>query len=102
MRDFNVTNFTRYLKRHFLTVTFVSALLLVLCWYGVRFCIGLYVFNDTFNVTLASDAKTQEYLGEVVSEVRDPQTGKVVSYRIRPSGGGIIDRQADSVIVFKP
>ena len=97
-----MTNFTRYLKRHFLMVTFVSALLLVLCWYGARFGIGLYVVNDTFNVNLANDAKTQEYLGEVVSEVRDPQTGKVVSYRIRPSGGGIIERRADSVKVFNP
>jgi hypothetical protein len=97
-----VSSLTQYLKKHFLLVTFLSAILFVLVWYGVKVGMALYVVNDTFNVNLAEDAKTREYLGEVVSEVKDPQTGKVMSYRIRPSSGGIIVRRSDSVIVFNP
>lgn len=92
----------RYLKEHFLLVTIALAVLCVLVWYGVGFGIGLSEFNKTFNVNLASDAKTNEYLGEVVSEVRDSGTGKVVGYRIRLNGGRVAERKADSVVVFKP
>ena len=63
---------------------------------------ALYEFNDTFNVDLARDAQTSEYLGEVVSEVKDPQSGQAVSYRIRLNGGGVIERRADSLVVFNP
>jgi hypothetical protein len=101
-----MSNLTRYLKGHFLWVTFLSAILLVFVWYAVGVSIALYeindTFNDTFNVNLAEDAKTREYLGEVVSEVKDPQTGKVVGYRIRQNGGGVIERRAEGVRVFKP
>ena len=89
-------------EKQFVLVTIASALLLAVGWYGVGVGMALYEFNDTFNVNLASDAKTREYLGEVVSEVKDPQTWKAVSYRIRLNGGGIIERQADSVVVFNP
>jgi hypothetical protein len=97
-----MSNLTQYLKKHFLLVTAASAILLVLVWYGMKVGSALYEVNDTFNVSLAEDAKTREYLGEVVSEVRDPQTGKVVSYRIRLNSGGVIERRADSVRVFNP
>ena len=97
-----MSNLTQYLKKHFLLVTFLSAILLVLVWYGVKIGIVLYVVNDTFNVNLAEDTKTREYLGEVVSEVKDPQAGKAVSYRIRLNSGGIIERRAASVVVFNP
>jgi hypothetical protein len=93
---------TQYIKKHFLLVTIALAVLCVLGWYGVRVGIGLSEFNDTFNVNLARDANTSEYLGEVVSEVKDSRTGKAVSYRIRLNGGRVIERQADSVVVFNP
>lgn len=93
---------TRYLRKHFLLATFVSAILLVAGWYGVRVGIGLYEFNDTFNVSLAEDAQTDKYLGEVISDVRDSQTGEVVIYRIRLNSGDVIERCAESVRVFKP
>ena len=89
----------QYLKKHFLLVIVASAILLMLGWYSVG---ALREFNDTFNVSLAEDARTREYLGEVVSEVKDAQTGKVVGYRIRRNGGGVIQRSADSVRVFNP
>jgi hypothetical protein len=97
-----MSNLTQYLKKHFLLTTFLSAILLVLAWYGVKVGIAFYELNDTFNVNLAEDAKTREYLGEVVSEVKDPQTGKVINYRIRLNSGGVIERRADSVRVFNP
>jgi hypothetical protein len=97
-----MSNLTQYLKKHFLLVTFLSAILLVPVWYGVKVGIALYEVNDTFNVNLAEDAKTREYLGEVISEVKDPRSGKVVSYRIRQNSGGVIERRADSVRVFNP
>jgi hypothetical protein len=101
-KEFGVSSFTQFIKKHLLLVTMALAILLVLGWYGVRVGIGLYVINDTFNVNLARDAKTREYLGEVVSEIKDPQTGKAVSYRIRLNSGGVIERQADSVVIFSP
>jgi hypothetical protein len=97
-----VPSLTRYIKKHFLLVTIVLAVLLVLGWYGVRVGIALYEFDDTFNVTLARDAKTDQYLGEVVSELKDPRKGKVTGYRIRLNNGDTIERPADSVIVFNP
>lgn len=97
-----MSNLTLYLKKHFLLVTFLSAILLVLVWYGVGIGIAMYEINDTFNVNLAEDAETREYLGEVVSDVKDPQTGKVVGYRIQQNSGGVIERRAESVRVFKP
>ena len=93
---------TRYIKKHFLLVTIALAVLLALGWYGVRVGIGLYEFNDTFNVTLARDAKTDKYLGEVVSELKDPRTGEVTGYRIQLNNGDTVERPADSVIVFNP
>jgi hypothetical protein len=101
-KGFSVSTFTQYLKKHFLLVTFLSAILLVLVWYGVKVGVALHVVNETFNVNLAEDAKTREYLGEVVSEVKDPQTDKVVGYRIRQNSGGVIERRAESVRVFEP
>jgi hypothetical protein len=97
-----MSNLTQYLKKHSLLVTSLSAILLVLVWYGVKVGVTLYAVDDTFNVNLAEDAGTREYLGEVVSEVKDPRNGKVVSYRIRRNGGGVIERRADSVRVFNP
>lgn len=97
-----MSNLTQYLSKHLGLATFLSAMLLVLVWYGVNVGIGLYEFNDTFNVNLARDALTGEYLGEVVSELKDPRTKKVTGYRIKPNSGGTIERPADSVIVFNP
>jgi hypothetical protein len=48
--------------------------------------------DDTFNVSLARDAKTDEYLGEVVSEQTDKNTGRVVAYRIERNNGNVIAR----------
>lgn len=97
-----MSDLTRYVKKHFLLVTTASAILLLLGWYGVRLGKDLSEFNHTFNVVLAGDAKTGEYLGEVVSEVKDPATGKVISYRILPSSGSVIERRADSVVTYNP
>lgn len=94
-----MSTLTPYLKKHFLLVIVAAVILLMLGWYSVR---ALHEFNDTFNVSLAEDARTREYLGEVVSEVKDAQTGKVMGYRIRRNDGGVIERRADSVRVFNP
>jgi hypothetical protein len=92
----------QYLRKRFLSVTFLSAVLPLLVWCGVKVGIALYEVDDTFNVNLAEEAETREYRGEVVSEVKDPRSGKAVSYRIRLKSGGAIERQADSVVVFNP
>ena len=97
-----MSNLSRFLKQHFLLVALALAILLVIGWYGVRVGIALYEINETFNVTLAEDVRTREYLGEVISENRDPQTKKVVSYRIRRNDGSVIERSAESVRAFEP
>ena len=97
-----MANLTQREEKRFVLVTIVLAILFAAGWYGVRVGVALYEFNDTFNVNLARDARTSEYVGEVVSEVKDPRSGKAVSYQIRLSGGGIIERRADSVVVFNP
>ena len=97
-----MTRLTQREEKHFVLVTIALAILFAVGWYGVSVGMALYEFNDTFNVNLASDAKTGEYLGEVISEVKDPQSGKAVSYRISLNGGQIIERRADSVVVFNP
>ena len=97
-----MSKLSQYLKKHFLLVASLSAILLVLVWHGMKVSIVLYVVNETFNASLAEDAKTREYLGEVISEVRDPRSGKVVGYRIWQDSGGVIERRADGVRVFNP
>lgn len=93
---------TQLEERRFVLVTIALAILFAAGCYGVRVGMALYEFNDTFGVNLARDARTSDYLGEVVSEVKDPQSGEAVSYRIRLDSGGVIERRADSVVVFKP
>jgi hypothetical protein len=95
-------NLTRFIRQHFLLAAFACAVLLAAGRLGIRVGAALYEINDTFNVTLVRDVKSGAYLGEVLSENRDSQTGKVVSYRIRRNDGTTIEKSADSVIVFKP
>ncbi|HST51994.1 MAG TPA: hypothetical protein VLJ61_08290 [Pyrinomonadaceae bacterium] len=78
------------------------AVLISASWFGIKASIALYEFNDALNVSLARDTKTNAYLGEVLSESRDPQSEKVQSYRIKRNDGSIVERSADTVIVFKP
>lgn len=93
-----MSSLTCFIRRHLLLVTVACAVLLAIGWFSA----ALYEINDTFNVTLARDVKTNEYLGEVVSENKDSQTGKVISYQIKRNGGSIIERYSGSVIVFNP
>jgi hypothetical protein len=97
-----MSNLTRFIRRHFLLATFACAVLLAVGWFGIRAGIALYEVNETFNITLARDVKTDAYLGEVLSENKNSQTGKVERYRIKRNDGSIIERSADSVLVFKP
>ena len=97
-----MASLTQREEKHFVLLTIALVILFAVGWYGVRVGMALYEFDDTFNVNLARDAKTSEHLGEVVSMVKDPQSGKAVSYRIRLNGGSIIERRADSVVVFNP
>ncbi len=79
----------------------ISAAILIGCF--VIFAgVVVYQVNETFNVNLAKDAKTEEYLGEIVAERRDAQTDKVVSYQIRRNDGKMIERESESIRVFKP
>ena len=95
-----------FMRKHFLLTVLVLAVALIVSWYGVRAALDLYatnkIVNDTFSVFLAKDAKTEKYLGEVVAERKDDTTGKVVGYRIKLNGGSVIERSADSVVVFQP
>jgi hypothetical protein len=93
---------TRFIRQHFLLAAFACAVVLAVGWFGIRAGVALSEIDDTFNVTLVRDVKTDAYLGEVLSEDRDSQTGKTVSYRIKRNGGSIIEKSVDSVIVFKP
>lgn len=93
---------TRFIRQHLLPAAFVCAVLPAAVWFGIGAGVALYEINDTFNVTLVRDVKTDAYFGEVLSENRDSQTGKVVSYRIKRNDGTVIEKSADSVIVFKP
>ena len=97
-----MSSLTRYVREHFLLVTAALAILLVLGWYGMGLGIAMHVIHETFDVNLARDAKTDEYLGEVVSELKDPETRRVTGYRIRLNSGDVIERPATSVIVFNP
>lgn len=97
-----MSNLTRCIRQHFLLVTFACAVLLAIGWFGVRASVALHEINDTFNVTLAREVKTDAYLGEILSEDKDSQTGKIVSYRIKYNDGSIVKKSADSVIAFKP
>lgn len=79
----------------------ISAVILIGC-FVIFVGVALYQVNETFNVNLAKDAKTEEYLGEIVAERKDAKTGKAVSYQIRRSDGRMIERGSESVRVFKP
>jgi hypothetical protein len=94
--------FTHYIKQHPLRTAIAFTLLVAVGMLGLRLAAAWHVVNETFNVTLAKDAKSDEYLGEIVSENRDPRTGKVVSYSIRRKDGGLTERSADSVKAFMP
>jgi hypothetical protein len=93
---------TKFLSKHFLLVLLTLAAILVISWYGVWFGKGIYEFNETFNVPLAEDAQTKEYLGEIINVRRDDRTGEVISYQIRRNDKSIIERTPDSIIVIKP
>lgn len=54
-----MSTLTQCLKKHFPLVMVASAILRVLGWYSVR---ALQEFHDTFNVSLAEDAGTREYV----------------------------------------
>jgi len=94
--------FANFVKRHFLVVTLVIAAALTIGWYGFRLGTAFYIVNETFNVSLARDAKTGEYLGEVISQARDNRNDKVVSYKIKRNDGSIIERPVSEVIIFEP
>jgi hypothetical protein len=47
----------------------VSVVILIGC-FVIFVGVALYQVNETFNVNLAKDAKTEEYLGEVVASVK--------------------------------
>jgi hypothetical protein len=95
-----------FVRKHFLLTSLILAAALIVGWYGIKASLALYevnkVVNDTFNVSLARDAKTEKYLGEVVAERKDEKTGKVVGYRIKLNDGSVIERSADSIVVFQP
>ncbi|HEY0079195.1 MAG TPA: hypothetical protein VGB73_11160 [Pyrinomonadaceae bacterium] len=96
---FSITSFA---KKHFLIVALFLVLILVGGWIIMRLGSALYVVNETFNVTLANDAETGAYLGEVVGELRDQKSKKVVSYRIKRNDGSVLERRSESVVTFKP
>lgn len=97
-----MSSLARYIKQHFLLVILTLAILLVLGWYGIKAVRTAREVNDTFNVNLARDAKTDKYIGKVASELYNLQTRKVIGYKIQLNSGDIIERTADSVIIFKP
>jgi hypothetical protein len=90
-----------FFRRHFLLAILSIAGACVLVWVCFRLGAALYVVDDTFNVTLANDARTGKYLGEVVKEVRG-ESGEVIAYKIRRSDGSTVEVQANSVTTFKP
>jgi hypothetical protein len=92
----NVVHFVR--KHLWLTVL----VLVVTSAIGIGGYEAKRFMDDTFNVSLARDAKTDEYPGEVVSEQTDKNTGRVITYRIKRNNGNIIERTSESVIIFKP
>lgn len=91
-----------FVRNNFLAVCLVLALGTVIGWFVVRLGTALFIAQETFNVSLANDAETGKYLGEVVEEIREEETAKVIGYRIRRSDGSIEERRAETVVLFKP
>jgi|ERR1041384_6494536 hypothetical protein len=59
-------------------------------------------FDHTFEPFLAHDVKTGEYLGVVITECREWETKKPISYKIRLQSGTIIERPAGSITIDSP
>lgn len=92
----------RFVRRH-LTITLLAlALCLTVGWYVVRVGIGLYVFHTTFNVRFAQNAKTGEYLGVVIGEVKKPDGATGVVYKIRRGDGRVIEEPAANITIIEP
>lgn len=93
--------FTSFVRDHFLVVCLLLALALGVGWFVVRLGEALHIANETFNVSLANDAETGKYLGEVVEKIRDERTGKVI-YQIKRSDGSVLERRSETVVLFEP
>jgi hypothetical protein len=59
-------------------------------------------FDHTFEPFLAHDVKTHEYVGVVLSECRDWETKKPISYRVRLQNGTIVEKAAGSITIDSP
>ena len=59
-------------------------------------------FSHAFDPFLALDAKTGEYIGVVISECRDWESKKPISYKIRLKDGSEIERTPDSIVIKSP
>jgi hypothetical protein len=90
------------IRKHFLLFALFLSIALLIIWYGVKLISIKKSVNETFNVSLARDTRTDEYLGEVISERKDPVNNKVTSYQIKRNDGNIIERSPESVTVFRP
>ena len=90
------------IRKHFVLFALIFSIALAAMWYGVKLITTKHIVDETFNVNLARDAKTDRYVGEVISERKDPITKKVTSYQIKLNDGSIIERSSESVIVFQP
>lgn len=51
---------------------------------------------------LAHDAKTGEYLGVVISECRDWESKKPISYKVQLKDGSEVEKSPDSITINAP
>lgn len=91
-----------FIKKHFLFSIVILALFFAGLWYCIGISSALHIVNNTFNVSLARDSKTGQYIGEVITEIKDESGRSVKGYRIKRNDGSVIEKQVGEVVIFNP
>jgi len=57
------------------------------------------VGRETRTLAVARDAATGERLGLVVGQLKEPQSGRIKSYKIKSEEGALIEKTVEAVVV---